>query len=445
MLSHHADVVETLLKGRDIDAYEILVSSSNELSLEAKEGKIDSFKCAEPSGVAIRVLKGEGLGFSFSTTLDPVALSRMVDGALTAARMQTPDPAHSLPLPKPFPDLSPALFDPSLLLVPEKEKIDRALELERLAISLDPRVKRVRKAGYSESVYDTYIRNSRGVVGGYRGSYVSMSVSAVAEENDSAQMGWDFDFARGFAGIDIERIARGAVGKATSLLGAQSLKTMRVPVILDRYVATQLLDILAPSFLVENLEKGKSLFKDRTGEGIVSPLLTIRDHGLLPDGMGTAPWDGEGVPQQDNLLVKAGVLNGFLCDTFWGQKAGVPSTGNSVRAGLKGAPRTGVHNLFVEKGDRSPEVLKGRVEKGVLITEVMGMHTANPVSGDFSVGGAGFYLENGAVLYPVKGIAIAGNVLELFQRVEAVADDLRFYGATGSPTLLIGELDISGT
>ncbi|MBJ6723553.1 TldD/PmbA family protein [Geomesophilobacter sediminis] len=444
MLSQHADAVEALLKREQLDGFEIMVSSSKDLSLESKEGKVDSYKVAEPFGIAIRVLKGDGLGFSFSTTLEPAALSRMVEGALTAARMQTPDAANSFPLPQVYPEPS-GIYDAELEKVPHEEKVERALQLERLALSGDPRVKRVRKCSYSESVFDLYLRNSFGVTGAYRGSYVSCSASAVAEADGAAQIGWDFDYATGYAGIDVEKIARGAIAKATSLLGARSMATMRVPVILDNYVATQLLDIVAASFLVENVEKGKSLFKGKVGEQVFSPLVSVRDNGLLDGGMGTAPWDGEGVPQQDVELVRAGELKGFLCDTFWGQKAGVASTGNSVRGSLRSPPRTGVHNLFVEKGKTSPEALREGMEKGVLITEVMGMHTANPISGDFSVGAAGFYVERGEIVHPVKGIAIAGNVLELFQRVDLVADDLRFFGGTGAPALRIAELDVSGS
>ena len=444
-LSRHADTVEQLLKGRQLDSYEIMVSESRDLSIEAKGGKLDAFKCAEPFGVAVRVRCGEGLGFSFSTTLDPAALARMVDGAIVASRMQTPDPCNVLPLSfDSYPEL-PDLFDDSLSGVPEELKIGRALELERLVLSRDPRLKRVRKCSYGESVYGVCIRNSHGLNAGYRGSYVSMSLSVVAQEGDDAQMGWDFGFSHSFAGIDPDRIADGASRKATSLLGARSMPTMRCQAVFDNHVATELLEVVAASFLAENVQKGKSLFGGREGERVFSELVTVRDNGLLPGGMGSSPCDGEGVPQQDTLLVAGGVLQSFLYDSYWGKRMGVASTGNSVRKGVKTAPRMGVHNLFIEPGQNSPEALLSGVGKGVLITDVMGIHTANPITGDLSVGASGFYVEGGAIQYPVKGIAIAGNLLELFRGVDMVGDDLRFFGSVGSPALRIGELDVSGT
>jgi len=393
----------------------------------------------------VRVQRGAGLGFSFSTTLDPAALATMVDGALQAVDMQTPDPCNLLP--DAFPDYPqlPGLFDDALSAIPEQDKISRALELERLTLSRDPRLKRVRKCSYGESRYGFYLCNSHGLSAGYRGSYVSCSVSAVAEADGDAQIGWDFGFANSFSGIDLDRIADGASQRATALLGARSLPTMRCQAVLDNQVAAQLLEVLAPSFLAENVQKGKSLFAGKTGEQLFSGLLTIRDNGLLPGGTGSAPCDGEGVPQQDTRLVASGVLERFLCDSYWGQRTGSPSTGNSVRGGVKVTPRLGVHNLFIEPGTSSPEELRAGVGRGVLITHVMGVHSANPISGDFSIGAAGFYLEGGSIVHPVKGIAIAGNLLELFGGVDLVGDDLRFFGSVGSPALRTGALDMSGS
>jgi len=442
-LKQHADAVETLLKGRDLDNYEIVVTASRDLSVEARGGKVDAFKCAEPCGVAVRVHKGEGLGFSFSTSVDPAALAGMVDGALVAAAMQTPDPFHGLPGPAPSTEI-PGLYDDEVATTGDDLKVSRALELEQLALSLDPRVKRVRKCSYSESVYGVLIRNSLGVDCGYRGSYVACSVSAVAEEGGDAQMGWDFDFSHRYGGLAPETVARRACEKATSLLGARGMSSLRCPVVFDSHIATDFLELLSSSFLGENVAKGKSLLQGKRGQKVFSPLVSIRDNGILPGGMGTAPCDGEGVPQQDTVLVHEGVVEVFLFDSYWARRMGERSTGNAVRGGIKSAPRLGPHNLYIEKGSASFDELISGVSAGVLVTEVMGMHTANPISGDFSVGAAGFYLEGGKVAYPVKGIAIAGNILELFGAVDLVADDLRFFGAAGSPALRVAALDVSG-
>lgn len=438
------EAIEALLKSRPMDGWEIYLQASRNLSLEVKEGKVDTFKCAAPVGVSVRVLKQGAMGFSYSTSLDDADLARMIDSALVGAETQTPDEFHGLPLPAAYPDLE-GLFDEKLAEVPEEEKVARALELERLVLAADPRVKRVRKASYGENAYTVFIRNSHGVAAEYQGTTVSSSVSVVAEADGDSQMGWDFGFSTRFDGVDVARIAQSAARKATGLLGAGSLPTMRCPVILDNSVAADILELLAPSFLAESVQKGKSMLAGKIGQELFSPIVRIRDDGTLPGGMASAPFDGEGVPQQNTLLVAEGRLNGYLYDTYSARKDAAASTGNSTRSGVKGGPHPGINNFFIENGTAKLDRLVADVTRGVFITEVMGMHTANPISGDFSVGAAGFLIEGGTIVRPVKGIAIAGNILELFRTVEAVADDLRFFGAVGAPSLRIGALDVSGT
>ncbi|HML77920.1 TldD/PmbA family protein [Geobacter sulfurreducens] len=436
--------VRDILASRSLDGWEITAASSRLLSIEVKEQKVDTFKCSAPLGVSVRVLKNGGMGFSFSTSMAPEDLARMVDNALVGAESQTPDADHGFPDPSvAYPDV-PGLFDDGLAAVAEEAKIAVALDLERLTLAADPRVRKVRKATYGDSMVETMVVNSRGVSGRYRGTSVSASVTAVAEENGQSQMGWDFDFSSRFGGISVERIVAGAVAKATGLLGAATVPTMRCPAVLDTYVATEILEVLAPAFLAENVQKGKSLLAGKRGEMIVAPLLTIRDDGTLPGGMGTAPFDAEGVPKRNTVLVESGRLAGYLYDTLRARKEGVASTGNAIRSGIKSPPHMGVSNLFIENGTEAPEALLAGIARGVLLTEVMGMHTANTISGDFSVGAAGFLVEDGRVVRPVKGIAIAGNILELFRGVEAVGNDLRFYGTVGAPSLRIAALDVSG-
>lgn len=435
--------IERLLKSRVLDGYEIMLGASRNLSIEVKDQQVDTFKCSQPVGVSVRVLKAHGMGFSFSTSMDDADLVRMIDNAVIGAETQTPDEFNGFPPPRTYQDVA-GMFDAELAAVGEEEKIARTLELERLTLAEDSRVKRVRKSTYGESSYEVFIRNSLGFEGSYRGTSVSSSISAVAEENGDSQMGWDFGFSNRFSGVDVALIARTAAVKATGLLGARNIPTIRCPALLDNYVATEILEVLASSFLAENVQKGKSLLAGKTGERLFAGCLRIVDDGLLPGGMATTPFDGEGVPMQRTLLVDGGVLQGLLYNSYCARKDGVASTGNATRSGVKSPPHMGVSNFFIENGlTPFAELVKG-IDQGVLVTSVMGMHTANPISGDFSVGAAGFFIENGVVAYPIKGIAIAGNILDLFRDVDGIADDLRFFGAVGSPALRIAALDVSG-
>jgi PmbA protein len=438
-----ADSVEAILAAKSPDGYEIMTGHSATLSIEAREGKVDTFKAAEPVGVSIRLLKNGGMGFSYSASFAPADLEKMVDNALVGALSQCPDDANVFPSPSPYSPM-PELFDESVARVDLSLKIERALELERLALAADTRIKRVRKATYGETIYSIHLRNSNGVYGDYRGSSVSSSLAALAESNGDSQMGWDFDFGAGFDTIDINRIAQRAVAKSVGMLGARKIPTMRAPVVLDNQTAAEFLELLAPSFSAENLFKGKSLLKDRLGEQLFSPLLTIRDDGTLQGGMATSPFDGEGVPHRNNLLVVGGTVSAYLYDTRYGIKLGMPSSGNAARGGVKGIPHLGVSNFFIENGRTTAAELYGGISRGMLITGLVGMHTANSVSGDFSVGATGFLIEDGRITVPVKGVAISGNVLDIFASVEMVGDDLRFYSSVGSPSLKIASLDISG-
>lgn len=438
------DRIESLLAGRSLDGWEIMAGASRNLSIEVKEQKVDTFRCSEPVGVGVRLLKGEGLGFSFSTSLADDDLGRMIDNALVGATTQTPDRFNGLPLPTPLPELS-GLHDDRLALVTEEEKIGVAMRLEQLTLSADPRLKRVRKSSYSESDYSVAIRNSRGVSGAYRGTSVSASIAVVAEEGGDSQMGWDFGYSCRFDGLDVAAIASEAARKATSLLGASSIPTMRCPAVLDNHVAGEILGVLAPSFLAESVQKGKSMLAGKIGERIFSPCFRVRDNGLLEGGMATSPFDGEGVASQDTLLVEDGRLLAFLYDSYCARKGGAVSTGNAARGGVKGLPHMGVTNFYIENGKTPAVELLSGISRGILLTDVIGMHTANPISGDFSVGASGFLIENGAVTRPVKGVAIAGNIMDIFSSVEAVGDDLRFFGSVASPSLLIKSLDVSGS
>jgi PmbA protein len=438
-----ADTIATLVATRSVDGYEITIGQSRNLSIEVKDQKTDTFKCSAPVGVSIRILKGGGMGFSYSTSLAGEDLARMVDAAVIAAENQTPDDCNGFPDRQEFPTIA-GMFDAGLAGIPEQDKIQCAMELERLTLAADPRMKRVRKATFAESEYHVYLRNSSGVEGSYSGTSVSASVSAVAEEGADSQMGWDFGFGTGFPDIRVEAIAAAAADRALALLGARKIPTMRCPVVLDNHVASEILEVLAPSFLAENVLKGKSMLAERCGELVFSPLLHIRDNGILVGGMASAPFDAEGVPQQDTVLVSGGVLTGFLYDTYWARRAGTQSTGNATRGGIKSPCHLSVTNFYLENGVTPAKELLADIDRGIFITDVMGMHTANPISGDFSVGASGFYVDNGVIAYPVKEIALSGNILELFAAVELVGDDLRFFGSVGAPSLRIAALDVSG-
>jgi PmbA protein len=205
------------------------------------------------------------------------------------------------------------------------------------------------------------------------------------------------------------------------------------------------LEVTAPSLTAEAVQKGKSLFANKMGQDIAASELNIIDDGHKKGAIISSPFDGEGVSTQKTILVENGILKSYLHNTYTAKKDGVSSTGNAKRGSYKSTPEVGTTNFYIDKGNITKDELIKNVEKGFYITEVMGMHTANPISGDFSVGASGIWIENGEFTKPVRGVAIAGNIKELLKSVEAVADDLTFFIGIGSPTLRIAKMTVSGS
>ena len=431
------------VKSEGIKEFEIYINLSRSLSIESKGGKIDSFEASDIAGASLRVFSDGRQGFSYCTDFSNDAVKRMVDDAAMGSLHVTPDDFRILPeSAASIPTVS--VYDARMKDIPEEEKIERAKAIEDAVLSFDRRIKRVRKAAYSESEYSVAIVSSRGVDVSHKGTFCSASVSALAEEGPESEMGSDFESVRFYDGLDVKLIGRRAAENAVRLLGGRRIKTVRCPVILENSVATDFLSVIASSFIADSVQKGKSLFAGKIGASVGSAILNIFDDGLYPGGVGTAPVDGEGVPRRRTPLIQSGVLKGYLYDTYTAKKDKVKSTGNAVRPGIKAPPSCGLTNLYIEKGSLSLDFLLSKAGTGLFVTEVMGMHTANPVSGDFSVGASGIWIENGKKAYPVKGVAIAGNIIDILKSVTALGNDLRFFGKIGAPSLLISELTVSG-
>jgi PmbA protein len=455
------DLVLTLLRRKSIDGYEIYFNQSSHFDIESKEGKIETLQTSRYLGMAFRILKHQRMGFSYMTSSNPshsarqnflTELDRMIEDAIRSAKATSADPCFDLaPVLKGSPPSLP-IFDASLEKISEKIKIEKAKCLEESARSVDPeRIKKVRKAAYEEALSNTTLVNSNGLQFSYDQTLASISVTAVAEESGESEVGWDFEVSRFFNDLDVEKVGRSAGRKALESLGGKRIPTGVYPVLIRNHIVSEFLSILAHSFLADQVQKGKSPLKGKQGERFFSPLLTIVDDGLHPKGISTAPIDGEGMPSQRTPLVTQGEVKGYLYDRYWANRENrsfsglrLASTGNSRRHGIKAPPGIGISNFFIEPGDLSFPKLMENLSQGVVVEEVMGLHTVDPISGDFSLGCSGAWIEKGEKVHSVKSIAIAGNLFELFRKIIGVGGDLRFFGGVGAPSLLVKELLISG-
>jgi len=441
---HIAEKILSLAKDLKADAAEAFIRSSSSTSIEVKAQQVDAFDRARDIGAGLRALIDGRMGFAYTTDLSEHALATLVRWAITNAQNIEPDPFHSIPE-KPAADYqSITMYDPELVALTEKEKIDRVMAMEREAFGVDQRIKRIRKASASFSESETLIMNSHGAEVSYRGTAAMSSIEVVAEDKGESQAGSDFDVKRFYRKLEIEEVGRRAARKALDLLGARHLASVKAAVILDAEVAGDFLSIMASGFSAEGVQKKRSLFINKLGKEVAASLITVYDDGLLAEGLGSAPSDDETVPMKKKTVIDKGRLAMFLYNTYTANKDKTVSTGNGMRGGFKGMPGVGVTNLYIEPGTHSLEELISSTGSGLYVTEVMGAHTANHISGDFSVGATGFWIEKGKKAYPVREITISGNILDLMKNIDAVGSDLRVSGRIGSPSLRVRELSIGG-
>ena len=433
-----------LLEGaqkRGADLAEVYLRSLKKLSVDVREQEVDALESSVDFGYSLRIIKDRRLGFSYSREKGDA--DAVIENAIEASRWVEEDEYLDLPDPREHSSLR--IFDDSVASMSQDDALSSALVIEKAALDADKRIRKVRKASASFSSKDVLIMNSKGMGKSYSSTSCAGQITVVAEENGDSQMGWDFDGSRFLGEVSFADVGRNAARRALQLLGAKKMERTRARVILENSVATEFLGILASLLSSEAVQKGRSLLAKRVRQEVVSPLLSVVDDGCIEGKLGSRPFDDEGVPTSRKYLIKDGVLQGYLYSVYTAKKDGVTSTGNAVKGGISALPTVGPLNLSLTV---SPAyVCAGNlfavVDRGLYVTDAMGIHTANPVSGEFSIGVSGLWIEGGMVKQPVKEAVISGNILDFFKRVEAAGDDFRFYGNVGAPSLLIGPTDIS--
>jgi PmbA protein len=430
--------------GKGADLAEVFMISSRSTTVEVKSQEVDAFEESDEFGYSLRILKNGCPGFSYSTTVDD--RDDVVDNALESSRFTGEDRFLDFAEPSTYSLVE--IYDPAVPGLTGEECIERVMKIEDAALGRDPRIKRVRKASGTFSSSELLLINSKGLEGLYSSTSVTAQIEVLAENGEDAQIGWAYDNSRFLDDIDFEMTGREAADRALRLLGARKGLTGKGYVLLESPVAAEFLSVLASSLSSENIQKGKSILIGKRGKRIVSERLNITDNALMRGRTGSRPFDAEGTPSKENRLVREGILLNYLYNIYTARKEKIPSTGNAVRGGIKNIPGVGISNLYVTANSdnfvHKYKDLVRMIDRGLVITEAMGVHTANPVTGEFSVGITGLCVEGGEIKYPVKEAAISGNMLELFSKVAGVSNNLRFYGKIGAPDVLIEDVDISG-
>ena len=411
-------------------------SASVGQSVTVRLGEVETVEYTRDKALTITVYFGQRRGNASTSDLSPDAVSRAVEAACAIARHTAPDEAAGLPDAARLyrgtsPDLD--LFHPWGLSV--EAAIALAKEAEDAARAVDKRITNSEGASVSSWDADFILANTRGFLGGYPNSRASIGCGVIASEGDAMQRDYWYTAERSPAQLEAAAaVGRRAGERAVRRLGARQVATGEVPVLFDADIASSLIGHFVSAASGSSLYRRSSFLLDAVGEAVFAPLIDIDEDPHLPGGMASGWFDAEGVATQPRRLVSGGVLNGYFLSSYSARKLGLETTGNAG----------GSHNLIVKPGPEGVEALLKRMGRGLLVTELMGQGV-NAVTGDYSRGAVGFWVEGGEIAYPVEEVTIAGNLREMYRGIVAVGSDVLSRSGRSTGSILVGRMTVAGT
>lgn len=424
---------------------DVMVVDGRNLSVQVRLSAVDRLTKAREKRLGLRVFFGKRSASTSTSDFSRTSLDQLVADTCSLARAVAEDPVSGLPAREAFAKDRPELDLYDATELGTDEHIALAKRAEAAALGADPRVSNSEGADFNSSDGHVMLANSHGFVGDYRSSSFSMSVSPVATDPSTGGMQRDSWYAiqRAYARLESpESVGSEAARRTLRRLGARKVPTCKAPVVFDQEMAGSLLGNLCGALSGYALYKGASFLIGQLGNKIAPEAVTVCDDGRMPRGFGSRPFDGEGLPTRKALIIERGVLRSYLLDTYSGRKLGLASTGNASRS-VGESPSAGPTNFFLVPGLAAPAEMIRSVKRGLYVTELIGFGI-NMVTGDYSRGAAGFWIENGELAYPVEEITIAGNLKRMFLDIEMIGNDLEFRGRIASPTIKISEMTIAG-
>jgi PmbA protein len=449
------DVLARALKAGATDA-EVVIYEGDEFSAMVRLGQVETLKESGSRAIGLRTFIGKQVASTSSSDLTPEGLAQLIEGAMALARITNEDPFAGLPEPEEFGQLQNDLhlyFD-DVNHMPPAERIEIARRTEAAALAYDSRVQNSRGADFDTATSHKIMVNSRGFFGEYGRSYCGFSASPIAQdEKGNMQRDYWFSNARTTAKLDNpESIGQEAARRTLRRLGARRVPTQKASVVFSPELAQSVIGNIFDAANGDAIYRNASFFSGMLGQRVAGDNITVIDDGTIVfrekngdniGGFGTRPFDGEGLPTRRTILVERGILKNYVLNTYTARKLHMQSTGNASR-GLAGNPGIGAGNFFLEPGSLTPEQIIGDVKTGLYVTETMG-HGVNLVTGDYSHGASGLWIENGEIAYPVEEITIAGNLKDMYKNIVAIGNDLVFHGASAAPTIRIEGMTIAGS
>jgi PmbA protein len=439
------DVVSRAMKA-GATAADAVVTEGSEFSTVVRLGQVETLKEAGSRAVGLRVFLGRRAANAYSSDFTPEGIDRLVKGALNLARVTSEDPFGGLPDPSLLGSLPGdlKLYYEDVQALPPEQRIDYARRAEKAALDEDPRIKNSDGGSFDSAHGRKVLANSLGFVGELRRSRCSVMAIPIAQaENGAMQRDYWYSSARTLTRLaSPEAVGREATQRTVRRLGARKIRSTQVPLVFDAETARSLLDSVFDAVTGDAIYRQASFLEGKLGQKVAAENITVVDDGTIPGGFGTNPFDGEGVPTRRTVVIEKGILKSYLLNTYTARKLGLQTTGNAARS-LAGNPVVGNGNFFLEKGSRSPEQIIGDIKQGLYIVDLMGFGV-NLVTGDFSRGATGIWIENGELTYPVEEITVAGNLKDMLHNISEIGQDLEFRSAVACPTLRIEGMTIAG-
>ena len=442
-------VVQDLLqtaRARGATGGDALLVDSTSFEAQVRLGDVETVQNSHQKRLGLRLFFGQRSATTSTSDFSPASLRQLLDDTCALAQAMADDEHAGLPEPDEVattvPDLG--LCDDSLQQLPPAERIAMARDAERAALDYDSRITNSEGGSYDSSQGDVTYVNSHGFIGHYRASLASLSVASIASDAGGMQSGSWFTAGRRMDSLQApEALGREAARRTLRQLGARRVPTQKVPVVFDATVAAGLLNHLFSAVSGSAVYRAASFLTDGIGQKIAPETVTVYDDGTLPGAPGSKPFDGEGLPTRRTTVVEQGVLLTYLLDTYTGRKLGMRSTGNAARSAGE-APIVSPTNFFMVPGTATPEEIIASVPSGLYVTGLIGFGV-NPVTGDYSRGASGLWIERGELTYAVEEITIAGNLRQMLADIEMIGNDLDRRRRVMAPTLKIGEMTIAGS
>jgi PmbA protein len=428
------------------DGAEVFVRNGREFECTVRQSDVEVLKDAGYRSLSLRVLQGGRAVATGSSDLSSEGLDRLVKESMDLVGLTDPDDSNVLPDPallaKETLDLD--LYDQAAADRPTEEKLEAARTAEKVAMGSDERITASGGASYGSMIDTVAFGTSAGFIGGWRGTYDALSVEVIADdEGGKKRNGWWYTQSRFLDGLQSpETVGEVAARRAVERLGARKVPTQRAAIIFDPIPGAMILRDLFTVLNGTSWYKRRSYLAGKLGETVANSAVTVVDDPLIKRGPGSRPFDGEGLPTRRNVLVDKGVLKTVLTSTYSARKADLEPTGSASGGGA--TPGETPSNLYMEAGDISRDDLIKGVGKGLLVTDLMGFGF-NPVTGDFSRGCGGFWVEDGQIVHPVAEVTISASFPEVLGGISRIADDLTHERSVTSPTFLVDGMTIAGT